>query len=68
MCRQLTEMRREQKDLHTNMTHSLQAQNGLLHTAHVGNVVFVGAELSLLDPLINACDHVSGDVCSVIHT
>lgn len=50
------------------MTHSFQAQDGLLHAAHIGDVVFIGAEFSLLDPFINACDHLSGDVRSIIHT
>lgn len=50
------------------MTHSFEAHDGLLHAAHVGDVVFVGAELPLLDPLINASDHLPGDVSSVIHT
>ncbi len=70
-CRKLTEMKKKQgmwTDLHSNITHSFQAQDGLLHTAHIGDVVLIRAQLSLLDPLINACDHVSGDVCSVIHT
>ena len=69
-CRQLSETRGkgEREDLHTNITHSLQAQDGLLHTAHIGDVVLVGPQLSLLDPFVYACDHVSGDVCSIIHT
>lgn len=68
--RQLSEMRRKRKGkgLHTNITHSFQAQDGLLHAAHIGDVVFVGPELSLLDPFINACDHLPGYVCSIIHT
>lgn len=65
--RQLTEMTRKKRERFAH-AHSFQAQDGLLHTAHIGDVVFIGAEFSLLDPFINACDHLSGDVCSIIHT
>lgn len=71
--RQLPDMRKKKgkgKDLHTNKdtTHSFQAQDGLLHTTHVSDMVFIWAELSLLNPFIDACHHLSGDVCSIIHT
>lgn len=50
------------------VTHRFQAQDGLLHPTHIGDMVFIGAQLSLLDPLIDSCNHLSGDVCSVVHT
>lgn len=50
-----------------NRTHCFQAQDGLLHPAHVGDVILVGAQLSLLDPFVNARHHLPGDVRSIIH-
>lgn len=44
------------------------AYDGLLNLGDVGDVVFVGAQLPLLYSLIDSHHHVSGDVCSVIHT
>lgn len=65
--RRLTEMTTSEQ-ICASMTHGFQAQDGLLHTAHVGDVVFVGAEFSLLDPFVNARHHLSGDVRTIIHT
>lgn len=44
------------------------AYDGLLNFGHVGDVVFIGAQLPLLYSFIDSHHHVSGDVCSVIHT
>lgn len=52
----------------THNTHSFQTQDGLFHTTHIGDMVFIGTKLSLLDSFINACHHLSGYVCSIVHT
>lgn len=50
------------------VTHRFQAQDGLLHPTYIGDMVLIWAQLSLLDPLIDSCNHLSGDVCSIVHT
>lgn len=44
------------------------AYDGLLDFGHVGDVVFIGAQLPLLYSFIDSNHHVSGYVCAVIHT
>lgn len=72
---EVKEMKMAAKDRHGETketvhisTHGFQAQDRLLHSAYVGDMVFVWTQLSLLDPFINTCYHLSGDVCSIIHT
>lgn len=49
-------------------TYSLHAHDGLLHLGDVRDVVLVGLELLLLNPLVDADHQLPGDVGTVIHT
>ena len=49
-------------------TYSLHAHDGLLHRGDVRDVVLIGPELLLLNPLVDADHQLPGDVGTVIHT
>lgn len=49
-------------------TYRLHAHDRLLHLGDVCDMVLIGLELLLLDPLIDANHQLSGDVRAVIHT
>lgn len=49
-------------------THWLLSHDELLDLLHLGDVVLVGFELALADPLVDADQSLSGDVFPVVHT
>lgn len=49
-------------------THWFLSHNQLLHLLHLRHVVFIGLELSLTDPLVNANQSVPGYVLPIVHT
>lgn len=55
------------KDKSDNDTHRLLANNEFLHLLHLGHVVFICLKLSFPDSLIDAHQHLSRDVLSVVH-
>lgn len=49
------------------VTHWFLSHDELFHLLHLGDVVFVGFELSLADPFVDAHQGLSGDILPVIH-
>lgn len=51
-----------------NSTHWFLSHDELLNLLHLRDVVFVGLELSLTDPLIDADQSLPRDILPIIHT
>lgn len=51
-----------------NSTHRFLSHNELFNLLHLGDVVFVGLELSLTDSLIDADQSLPRDILPIIHT
>lgn len=49
-------------------TYRLHAHDGFLHLGDICDMVLIGFELLLLDPLIDAHHQFSGDIRAIIHT